>query len=56
MTYKQALKYLESFIDYEKLSNYAYTKAFGLERVKRLLALLGNPQDSLRCIHVAGTR
>ena len=27
----------------------------GLERITYLMALLGNPQDSLRCIHVAGT-
>ena len=56
MAYLQALKYLNSFIDYEKLNNYAYNKAFGLERVKALLAALGNPQDDLRCIHVAGTK
>jgi len=56
MTYLQAIKYLESFIDYEKLNNYAYNKAFGLERIKALLVELGNPQDDLRCIHVAGTK
>lgn len=27
----------------------------GLERIARLLRLLGDPQDSLRCVHVAGT-
>ena len=27
----------------------------GLERITYLMALLGNPQESLRCIHVAGT-
>lgn len=27
----------------------------GLERIAALLALLGNPQEQLRCIHVAGT-
>lgn len=27
----------------------------GLDRVKMLLKLLGDPQDSLRCVHVAGT-
>jgi len=56
MTYKQAIKYLESFIDYEKLDNYAYNKAFGLKRIKALLSALDNPQDDLRCIHVAGTK
>lgn len=27
----------------------------GLERMERLLAALGNPEQSLRCLHVAGT-
>ncbi len=27
----------------------------GLERVSALLALLGNPQDKLKCVHIAGT-
>ncbi len=27
----------------------------GLERISSVLALLGNPQDKLKCIHVAGT-
>lgn len=27
----------------------------GLERIQAVLALLNNPQDSLKCIHVAGT-
>ena len=27
----------------------------GLERITAVLELLGNPQDKLKCIHVAGT-
>ncbi len=27
----------------------------GLERIKKLLDLMGNPQEKLKCIHVAGT-
>ena len=27
----------------------------GLERIQQALEILGNPQDSLKCIHVAGT-
>ena len=27
----------------------------GLERMSKILELLGNPQDKLKCIHVAGT-
>ncbi len=56
MNYRQALAYLSSFINYEKLNDYNYNKSFRLERVKSLLDRLGNPQDGLRCIHVAGTK
>ena len=27
----------------------------GLDRISKVLELLGNPQDKLKCIHVAGT-
>jgi len=27
----------------------------GLHRIRRLMELLGNPQDNLKCVHVAGT-
>jgi len=56
MTYRQALEYLESFINYEKLARYPYKESLKLERLKGFLAAIGNPQDSLRCIHVAGTK
>ena len=29
--------------------------SLGLERIEELLAKLGNPQDTLRFVHVAGT-
>lgn len=32
-----------------------HTMSLGLERIEELLARLGNPQDSLRFVHVAGT-
>ena len=47
MNYEEALRYIEQL----------NTKgiALGLERITALLERLGNPQDALRCIHVAGT-
>ncbi len=27
----------------------------GLDRISKILELLNNPQDNLKCIHVAGT-
>ncbi len=56
MAYPQVLKYLNSFANYEKNTNYSYKQALKLERVKGFLSLIGNPQKSLRVIHVAGTK
>ncbi|MDD4980522.1 MAG: bifunctional folylpolyglutamate synthase/dihydrofolate synthase [Candidatus Omnitrophica bacterium] len=56
MTYPQTIQYLESFVDYEKISAYPYKESLRLERVKDFLTLIGNPQDSLKCIHIAGTK
>ncbi len=47
MNYKEALDYIQG------------TKAFGsklgLERISKLMDMLGNPEDKLQIIHVAGT-
>ncbi len=56
MTYQQAIKYLESFINYEKIPEWSYKESLKLERLKDFLATIDNPQDSLKCIHVAGTK
>jgi len=56
MTYPEALKYLESFINYEKIPAYPYKESLKLERVRDFLDTIDNPQDSLRCIHIAGTK
>lgn len=47
MKKKEALEYIHSI-------NWTFCKP-GLERIGELCAKLGNPQDSLRFIHVAGT-
>ncbi|MDD2752458.1 MAG: bifunctional folylpolyglutamate synthase/dihydrofolate synthase [Candidatus Omnitrophica bacterium] len=56
MTYPQAIKYLESFINYEKSPDYPYKESLKLERIKDFLEAIGNPQDALRCIHIAGSK
>lgn len=56
MTYLEVLNYLNSFTDHEKNTKYSYKKDLKLARIKGLLLLLGNPQDSLRIIHIAGTK
>ncbi len=47
MTYDETLQYIHS--------NYWMGSKPGLSRTRALLQALGNPQDSLRFIHVAGT-
>lgn len=56
MTYPQALKYLDSFINYEKKNTYNYRESFKLDRMKRMASLLGDPQDAVRSIHIAGSK
>ena len=56
MTYLVAINYLNSLTNYEKNTNYSYKKDLKLARIQGFLSLLGNPQDSLRIIHIAGTK
>lgn len=51
-----ALAYLASRINYERAPPQRARRAFILDRMRRLLSLLGNPQDALRIVHVAGTK
>ena len=56
MTYQEALKYLDSFVNFEKSDEYNYKQSFKLERMKKLAALLGDPQRGARSIHIAGSK
>jgi dihydrofolate synthase/folylpolyglutamate synthase len=56
MTYREAIRYLESFIDYEKRPDFDYSGAMNLSRAHALLDGLGNPHRSFKSIHVAGTK
>ena len=47
MTYNEAITYIHSI-------NWSFCKP-GLERIENLCEKLGNPQDSLKFVHVAGT-
>ncbi len=57
MTFSEAQEYIASFVNFE-LSPvpYPHRCVFKLERVRRLLALLGDPQNHLKIIHVAGSK
>ena len=56
MNYRQAIEYLETFQNYEQVLNYRCEEAFSLDRIRRLLDRLGNPQDRYPTLHVAGTK
>ncbi len=56
MTYPEALKYLNCLINYEKRDGYGYKASFKLDRMRKLCSLLGDPQDTINAIHVAGTK
>ncbi|HEX5442692.1 MAG TPA: folylpolyglutamate synthase/dihydrofolate synthase family protein [Pirellulales bacterium] len=55
--YQASLAFLLGRIDYERALNVPYGEgAFRLERMRRLLALLGDPHTGLPIVHVAGTK
>lgn len=54
MTYDQAIAYWFGRINFETRS--ATPKDLKLERMRALLARLGNPQDRLRIVHITGTK
>jgi len=56
-SYAQALKYIDSLINYERRVFFPYNKKFlNLQRMEHLLKLLGNPHQNLKVIHIAGTK
>lgn len=57
MKYSEAVAYLDSYVNYEKLPDYRWTQAaFRLDRMFRMLELLGDPHKSYPSVHVAGTK
>lgn len=57
LRYKEALSYLDSFSNYEKVRNYSYNeKYFDLKRVLKISSFLGNPHQKFRTVHIAGTK
>ena len=56
-TYDSALKFLFSQTDYEQMLRVRYNRdTFSLDRMRLLLKKLGNPQDKIRTVHIAGTK
>ncbi len=55
--YTSAMRWLSSHVDFEKMRLVPYNnRTFNLERMRKLLELLRNPHEQLRCVHVAGSK
>jgi dihydrofolate synthase / folylpolyglutamate synthase len=55
--YEKAVQFLQQQTDYERMRIVRYnTTTFNLDRMRRLLKLLGNPHMDFKCTHVAGTK
>ncbi len=55
-SYEQAMDWLNSRTNYEKKWPSYGTVTFNLDRMRRLSALVGNPQDRYPTIHITGTK
>src|SRR6187401_1988823 len=56
-TYEQALEFLYNRINYERVQSSAYSAGdFKLNRMRGLLESLGNPQERIPAVHIAGTK
>jgi len=56
-TYREAMRYLYDRTDYEKQEHLRYNvTTFNLDRMKKLLTLLGNPHKKIRTVHIGGTK
>jgi dihydrofolate synthase/folylpolyglutamate synthase len=55
--YQNTLDYLFSFVDYSLTKQLVYSpEKFNLDRMTRLLDLMGNPQKAYPIVHVTGTK
>ncbi len=54
--YRQALDYLNSFINFEKKPFYSYKDSLKLKRVYKVADYLKIPYKDLKTIHIAGTK
>ena len=55
--YSAALRWLFDHTNYEQMRIVPYnTRTFSLDRMRKLLDVLGNPHEQLKCVQVAGTK
>src|SRR5262245_19729871 len=57
MNYEQAIEFLFGRVNFERLSGLSYSvDDFKLDRMRELLRRLGNPQEMIPAVHIAGTK
>jgi dihydrofolate synthase/folylpolyglutamate synthase len=54
--YSDALRFLNSFTDYERMASTYAPGDYNLDRMRRLLTALGNPERAFLSLHIAGTK
>src|SRR6185295_12864185 len=54
--YADALRFLNQFTDYERMASTYSPGEYNLDRTRRLLAALGNPERAFLSLHIAGTK
>ena len=54
--FDQVISYMESFMNLERRTDKYSNRTYRLDRMKALTEHLGNPQNSYRTIHVAGSK
>jgi dihydrofolate synthase/folylpolyglutamate synthase len=55
-TYREALDWIYSFIDYERTGRFVRDREDNLARMRALLAALGDPQRAYGVTHIAGSK
>ncbi len=55
MRYEESVKFLNSFINYERIG-YRDRRTFKLGRMNKLAELFGNPEENFPSIHITGTK
>lgn len=55
-SYENAVRWIYERIDYERIPPVRASPHFQLDRVRRLLALIGSPQERIPAVHIAGTK
>ena len=55
-TFDQVITYMESFMNLERRTDRYSNRTYRLDRMQALMEHLGNPQNSYRTIHVAGSK